>query len=153
MLPATSSSPSPKAVRAHAACKPSNPKPATVAPATPPHSCYGWWEHWFPTHGLQPPKTELQCETQPHAAPTRHSPHGLHMRHRRPFYLPVAAQWTSHRFHASCSVAGGIHRSADLRQNSTRSAKHALPLCETDSWCQWKLSLDAVQISQYLPSL
>ena len=28
------------------ACEPSNPKPATVAPATPPHSCYGWWEHW-----------------------------------------------------------------------------------------------------------
>ena len=37
-----SSSPGPKAIKAHAACKPSNPTPPTVALARDPHSLHGW---------------------------------------------------------------------------------------------------------------
>ena len=41
-----------------------------------------------------------KCETQPHAAPTRHSPHGLHMRHGRPFQL----QYDEHHISSMCSA-------------------------------------------------
>ena len=60
----------PQAIKAHAACEPSNPKPPTAALAKGPHSLHGWQGDWSPTHGRQPPKRRLQCETQQRAAPT-----------------------------------------------------------------------------------
>ena len=45
----------------------------------------------FPHMVSNLPKRSCSAKQQ-HAAPTHHSPHGLHMRRRRPSHLPVAAR-------------------------------------------------------------